>query len=98
MISNFSRGDRGFAKVPCFILILSRRFSFFMFRRATRSAPREISTAVPVAESIFLTSAAIMHPVPVPKSKILGACHPSDKTDSTNVSVSGRGSSVLRFV
>ena len=59
MISNFSFESRGFANEPRFILILLRRFSFFMFRCATRSAPRDISTAMPVAESIFLTSAAI---------------------------------------
>lgn len=71
-----------------------------MFLRATCRARRDLSIAVPCALGIFLHNAQIIHPVPVPKSRIFGVMSgiQSEITAETSVSVSGRGSNVWRFV
>ena len=71
-----------------------------MLRRATRKACRDLSIATPDEFGIFFTREHIMQPVPVPRSRIRGDCVfiGSFITDDTNVSVSGRGSSVCLFV
>lgn len=94
------RSDTAFARLKDLCIIFMRSFnpSACTLRRATRTAPRDMSSPIPVAPGIFFTSAAIIHPDPVPKSRIFGACALSAITASTSVSVSGRGSRVCRFV
>lgn len=100
MISNVSPKLCGRSNVVRTVFIFSVNWCARMFLRATRRARCDLSIAVPCASGIFLHNAQIMHPVPVPRSKIFGA-YPgiqSEITADTSVSVSGRGSNVWRFV
>ena len=100
IISNFVPKSPICSKVACFVLILSVRFKVRILRFATRRARLDLSIAIPDAPWMFLTNAHIIQPVPVPRSSIFGALSVvlSDIAAETKVSVSGRGSSVCRFV
>ena len=100
MISNVSPKLCGLLNVVRIVLILSDRFNLRILCRATRNARRDLSIAIPEELGIFRARLHMMQPVPVPKSKIRGDVQSLHWviTDSTNVSVSGRGSSVCLFV
>ena len=100
MISNVSPKLCGRSNVRHMVFILLSNWCVRIFLRATRMARCDLSIAVPCASGIFLHNAQIMHPVPVPRSRMFGVCsgRQSEITAETNVSVSGRGSSVCLFV
>ena len=100
IISNVWPKLCGRQNVVCIVFILLHKLCVRMFRRATRNARYDLSIAVPCALDMFLHNAQIMHPVPVPRSKIVGAVSDaqSEITADTSVSVSGRGSKVCQFV